>query len=99
MANPLMGTFGGSSLPATQQMPQTVDIAAVKQMAQAAKRMMAMLQTVKDPRRAIMQVAQQNPQLNAVMQMVGGRNPQAVFYEECQKHGVNPDEVISLLRD
>lgn len=98
MANPLMGNIGNapSAAPAGVQMP---DMNAIRQVAQSAKRMMGMLRAVKDPQQAIMTVAQQNPQLNAVMQMCQGRNPQDVFYEECQKHGVNPDDVMALLRN
>ncbi len=70
----------------------------VRQAAQSAKRMMGMLNAVKDPQKALMAAAQQNPQLNAVMQMCQGRNPQEVFYEECRKHGINPTEVMNMLK-
>ncbi|MBD5543722.1 MAG: hypothetical protein HDR01_05645 [Lachnospiraceae bacterium] len=97
MANSLMGMMSGAqSAPLAN--PQMQNMRAIRQAAQSAKRMMGMLQAVKDPQAALMQVAQQNPQLNAVMQMCNGRNPQEVFYEECQKSGVNPDEVMNLLR-
>lgn len=38
------------------------------------------------------------PMINTVMAMVGNRNPQDVFYAECQKRGINPDEILRLLR-
>ncbi len=97
MANPLLGYMGGApSAPRTA--PSTPAITPqIREAAQSAKRMMNMLRAVKNPQQAMMQAAQQNPQLGAVMQMVGGRNPQQVFYEECQKHGVNPNDVINLL--
>lgn len=96
MANPLMGMMGGgvSAMAATQ----ALDLGMVRQAAQSAKRMMGMLNAVKDPQKALMAAAQQNPQLNAVMQMCQGRNPQEVFYEECQKHGINPNEVMNMLK-
>ena len=103
MANPLIGMMGNTQVNTTPagvqssgfQMP---DMSAIKQAAQSAKRMMGMLQTVKDPQKALMTVAQQNPNLNEVLQLVGGRNPQEVFYEQCQKHGINPDIVLNELR-
>ena len=99
MANPLIGMMGKTpAANAEMGSAQVQNMQAIKQAAQSAKRMMGMLSAVKDPQKALMQVAQQNPQLNAVMQMCQGRNPQEVFYEECKKSGVNPDEVMNLLR-
>ncbi len=95
MANSLMGIMGGAPS-ANPSVNPNMD--AIRQAAQSAKRMMGMLQAVKNPQQALMMAAQQNPQLNVVMQMCQGRNPQEVFYEECKKSGVNPDEVMNLLR-
>lgn len=93
MANPLVSMGAPLKNPVANP-----NMDAIRQAAKSAKRMIGMLQAVKDPQKALMTVAQQNPQLNAVMQMCQGRNPQDVFYEECQKSGVNPDEVMNLLR-
>lgn len=95
MANPLMGMMGGGVPAANRAMGAQNNL---MQAAQSAKRMMGMLQAVKDPQQALMMAAQQNPQLNAVMQMCQGKDPQQVFYEECKKNGVNPDEVMNLLK-
>lgn len=95
MANPLVSIGAPLAKPVSVA---NMNMDAIKQAAQSAKRMMGMLQAVKDPKKALEMAAQQNPQLNAVMQMCQGRNPQEVFYEECQKAGVNPDEVMKLLR-
>ena len=38
------------------------------------------------------------PMINTVMGMVGNRNPQDVFYELCQQKGINPEEILKLLR-
>lgn len=95
MANPLVSMGAPLAKPVNTA---NINMDAIRQSAQSAKRMMGMLQAVKDPQKALMTVAQQNPQLNAVMQMCQGRNPEQVFREECQKAGVNPDEVMSLLR-
>lgn len=70
----------------------------LRQAAQSAKKMMGMLNGVKNPQQALMMTAQKNPELNAVMQMVGGRDPRQVFYEECQKGGINPEDILKELR-
>lgn len=93
MANPLMGMMGGA--PASSPSMGTNNL---MQAAQSAKRMMGMLQAVKDPQQALMIAAQQNPQLNAVMQMCQGKDPQSVFYEQCKKQGVDPNTVINALK-
>lgn len=95
MANPLVSMGAPLANPVNAA---NMNMDAIRQAAQSAKRMMNMLGAVKDPQKALMTVAQQNPQLNMVMQMCQGRNPEEVFREECQKAGVNPDEVINLLR-
>lgn len=96
MANSLLKMMGGA--PTTQPQATISNMETLRQAAQSAKRMMGMLNTVKNPQQTLMQVAQQNPQLNAVMQMCNGRNPQEVFYEECKKHNINPDDVMNLLK-
>ena len=99
MANSLMGMMGGNRASASvNPNPQMQNMQAIRKAAQSAKRMMGLLQAVKDPQKALMMAAEQNPQLNAVMQLCQGRNPQDVFYEECKKSGINPDDVMNLLR-
>lgn len=93
MANPLMGMMGG--VPAASPSIGANDL---MQAAQSAKRMMGMLQAVKNPQQALMAAAQQNPQLNAVMQMCQGKDPQSVFYEQCKKQGIDPNTVINALK-
>lgn len=86
--NPLM-----QSMPAmggvNQQMMQAV---------QSVKRMMGALRAVQNPQVAIMQAAQQNPQLGAVVQMCQGRNPQDVFADECKKHGLDPNQTMQQIQ-
>ena len=100
MANPLSGIMGGSAGP-VQTAPTggpLSNMGMLKQAAQQLKKVMATIQVMKNPQQAIMQMAQQDPQLNAVMQMIGGRNPRDVFYEQCQQHGVDPDMIINALK-
>lgn len=97
MANPLMGMMDGS-LPAKLEMAPMTNMQMFKQAAQSAKKMMGILQSVKNPQQALMMAAQQNSDLNSVLQLVGGRNPEQVFYEECQKGGINPEDILKELR-
>ena len=81
--NPLMqGMTGGVNPQAIQQV----------------KRMMNMFLATSNPQQMLMQAAQQNPAIGAVMQMCSGKNPKDVFYEQCKKMGVNPDDIINQLR-
>lgn len=65
---------------------------------QQVKRMMNMFRAASNPQQMLMQAAQQNPAISTVMQMCSGKNPKDVFYEQCQKMGVNPDDIINQLR-
>lgn len=86
--NPLMQKMGG--VPAISGINP--------QMLQQVKQAMNALRSVANPQQAIMQAAQQSPQLNAVIQMCQGRNPQDVFSEQCKAHGVNPDDAIKQIQ-
>lgn len=97
MANPLMGMMGGG-VPVTNPGAAPIqNMQMLRQAAQSAKKMMGMLNGVKNPQQALMMAAQQNPQLNTVMQIVGDRNPQEVFYEQCKKNGIDPNTIINAL--
>ena len=102
MANPLAGMMGGN---ASTAIAQTAPVNAplsnmgmLKQAAQQLKKVMATIQVMKNPQQAIMQMAQQDPQLNAVMQMCQGRNPQDVFAEQCKAHGVDPQAAMQQIQ-
>lgn len=69
-----------------------------QQALQQVKRMMNMFRSAGNPQQMLMQAAQQNPAIGTVMQMCNGKNPKDVFYEQCQKMGVNPDDIINQLR-
>lgn len=62
------------------------------------KNMMQMLNGAQNPQAVLQMLAQKNPQMAQVMQLVGGRNPQEVFYEMCRQKGVNPDDILNQLR-
>lgn len=65
---------------------------------QQVKRIMNMFRAASNPQQMLMQAAQQNPAISTAMQMCNGKNPKDVFYEQCQKIGVNPDDIINQLR-
>ena len=67
-------------------------------MIQQIKQTMNTLRTLKNPQAAIMQAAQQNPQLNAVIQMCQGRNPQDVFMEQCKHCGIDPNQAVKQIQ-
>lgn len=62
------------------------------------KNMIAMLNSAQNPQAVLQMLAQKNPQMAQVMQLVGGRNPQEVFYEMCRQKGVNPDDILNQLK-
>lgn len=91
--------FGGARTAAPAMGSNTVGAnPQMLQAAQSVKRMMGALRAAKNPQAAIMQVAQQNPMLGGVMQMVGGKNPQDVFTQECQKHGLDPNQAMQQIK-
>lgn len=69
-----------------------------QQAIQQVKRMMNMFLAAGNPQQMLMQAAQQNPAIGTVMQMCNGKNPKDVFYEQCKKMGINPDDIINQLR-
>ena len=82
--NPLMQPMGNGG----------INMQAVQQV----KQMMNMFRAAGNPQQMLIQAAQQNPALGNIMQMCNGKNPKDVFFQECQKRGVNPDEIINQLR-
>lgn len=62
------------------------------------KNMMQMLNGAQNPQAVLQMLAQKNPQMAQVMQLVQGRNPQEVFYEMCKQRGVNPDDILNQLK-
>lgn len=62
------------------------------------KGMLQNLRSVQNPEAVINTLASKNPLLNNVMRMIGGRDPKQVFFEECQRQGIDPNEIINMLR-
>nr|DAG57209.1 MAG TPA: protein of unknown function DUF1858 [Bacteriophage sp.] len=57
-----------------------------------------MFRNSQNPQAMLSQLAKNNPQMAQVMQMCNGRNPQQVFYEMCQRQGVDPNSILSQFK-
>ena len=62
-----------------------------------------MFNTVKsasNPQAMLQNMAQNNPQLRQVMDMINksGGNAKQAFYNMAQEKGVNPDEILNMLK-
>lgn len=88
MANPLNQILGQAQAPMNNQSAQMV---------QSFQRMAQMLKGVNNPEAAMMQLAQQNPQVAQIMQMCQGKNPKEVFLQECQRRGIDPQQIMNQL--
>ena len=62
------------------------------------KNMLTLVNAQQNPQAILQQVAQKNPQMAQVMQLVQGKNPQQVFYDMCKQKGVDPESILSQLR-
>ena len=64
------------------------------------KAMMNMVRSAGNPQAMLQNMAQTNPQLKHVMDVVNtsGGDPKAAFYKMAKEKGVDPDQVLSLLR-
>lgn len=62
--------------------------------------MMQMVKAAKNPQAMMQMMAQQNPQISQVMNFVqqNGGDPKTAFYKLAEQRGVNPDEVLQMLR-
>lgn len=53
------------------------------------------LMTCNNPIMLFNQIAKNNPQLNECLNMINrGMNPQDLFYQLCNKRGINPQEIM-----
>ena len=65
--------------------------------------MMGVVQAIKasrNPNMMLQQLAQSNPNVASAMNLVQqyGGDPQKAFYEEARKRGIDPNQIISMLR-
>ena len=64
------------------------------------KQMMSMVRSAGNPQSMLNQLAMNNPQLRQVMDIVQrhGGDPVAAFRAEAEARGVDPDEIMGMLR-
>ena len=67
---------------------------------QPIKNMMTMLRGAGNPSMMLQQMTAQNPQMQQVMNYVNenGGNAKQAFYKLAQEKGVNPDEILNMLK-
>lgn len=65
-----------------------------------AKQMLGMLQSCGDPKKALNMLAQNNPQMGALLSMIGGSGMSAkdLFMQTAKQHGIDPDTIINALK-
>ena len=64
------------------------------------QKIIQMAKSVNNPQQLLNSLAGQNPQLNQVMQLVnsGKMTPKQIFMNMANQQGVNPDDIISMLK-
>ena len=64
------------------------------------RQMMQMVRSAGNPQAMLQAMAQNNPQVRQVMDIVQkhGGDPMAAFRAEAEARGMNPDEIINMLR-
>lgn len=64
------------------------------------KNMMNMVRSAGNPQAMLQSMAQNNPQVQQVMNIVNqsGGDPKAAFYKMAEEKGVDPEQVLSMLR-
>ena len=75
-------------------------IAKANPMTQKVKQMMGMLQGSQNPQAMLNQMMMSHPQLKQVMDIVkeNGGDPKTAFYSMADKMGVNPQDVLDMLK-
>ena len=64
------------------------------------KNMMNMVRSAGNPQAMLQNLTQNNPQMQQVMNIVNqsGGDPKAAFYQMAKEKGVDPEQVLSMLR-
>ena len=86
MQNPILQTLGRS-----QQMPNNLG---------QIKQMMNMVKNAGNPQAMLNQMAQNNPHVKQIMDIVSqnGGDPKKAFYQMAEQKGINPDEILNMLK-
>ena len=61
---------------------------------------MGALKTAKNPQAMLENMANQNPQIKEIMDYIksNGNDPKAAFYQRAKEMGVDPEEIINMLK-
>ena len=72
----------------------------MSQMLQPVRQMMNAVRSAQNPQAALNQLIMNNPQMKQVMDIVQkhGGDPMKAFREEAAAAGINPDEIMGMLR-
>ena len=64
------------------------------------KQMMNMVKSAGNPQAMLQSMAQSNPQMKQVLNFIGqsGGDPKTAFYKMAEEKGVDPEEILSMLR-
>ena len=64
------------------------------------KQMMNIMRGSNNPTQLLSSLAQQNPQVRQIMEMVRNSNmsPKDLFYKMAKEKGVNPDDILNQLK-
>lgn len=64
------------------------------------KQMMNMVRSAGNPQMMLQSMAQNNPQLKQVLDIIqqSGGDPKAAFYKMAQEKGIDPDQILSMLK-
>lgn len=61
------------------------------------KNMINMMKAGGNPQAMVNQMMQSNPQINQIIQQYGG-DPQTAFYKFAEANGIDPNEVLNMLK-
>ena len=64
------------------------------------KSMMNMVRSARNPQAMIQYMSQNNPQIKQIMDYVNmsGGDPKSAFYKMAEQKGIDPEQVLSMLR-
>lgn len=64
------------------------------------RQMASVMKSMRNPQAMLNQLSQNNPQVREVMTMLqnSGKSPKDMFYQVAQEKGIDPEEVLSMLR-
>lgn len=64
------------------------------------KQMVNMMKSGGNPQTILTQMASQNPQMKQMLSLIGNKNinPKEIFFNACKQRGVNPDDILNMIK-